>query len=218
MGKPLLLTTLALLGTAQAQSISATEILARMDAAQKSVRDLSFGVSGSANVNGQAQRIGMQVQAIPAQRLSRVVFTAPDALADNIFIVDNNTSYSYMFLTNQVLVQPLGNQSGGMALNTDLSRITDIAALTRDVDVRLLSSSGNPGSRVYALQMQPKQGAAGQSSRMLVSEQGWRPTRIQLLQGGQVMADINITNYQVNTGLSPARLRALPRDAQVVRQ
>lgn len=214
--KPLLLTTAMLLGAAHAQS--AAEVLARMDAAQKAARDISFTVSGSANVNGQAQRVGVQVQSIPAQRLSRVVFSAPDALADNIFIVDNTTTYSYLFLTNQVLVQPLASaaQAQGLTLNADLGRITDIAALTRDMNVRLLNTQGTPGNRTFALEFQPRDGSNA-LSRVLVSEQGWRPTRLQFLEGGQVLADLNITAYQVNSGLTPARLRALPRGAQVVR-
>jgi len=52
-----------------------------------------------------------------------------------------------------------------------------------------------------------------------VTEAGWRPTRLQLLDGaGKVRADLNVTNYKQNSGLSAAKLTTLPRDAEIIRQ
>ena len=179
--KNLILISLLLSGAASAQT--AAEIVAKVDAAQKNVKDVSFKVSGNANFEGGSQKLDLDVQAIPAQSVARVNFNAPDALADNVIVVDKKTVYNYLFLTNQVTVQ---NTQGG--------------------------------AKVYQLEATAKNGGT-ERNRVWISEQGWRPVRVQLLtSAGRVVTDLTITNYKTNSGLSAAKLKALPKDAEVIRR
>ena len=213
---------LALPGLASAQSAStltADSIIAKVGAAQKSVKDLSFKVSGTANLEGGPQKIDLDVQAIPAQNLARINFNAPDALADNVVVADKNTVSNYLFLTNQVIVQDANKAAGAGGVGVDFSQLSDATALLgKNFDTKLVGSSKSGPATVYVLDATFKNGGTDRS-RVYITDQGWRPVRVQVLSGaGKVVSDLNITGYKTNAGLSAAKLRALPRDAEVVRR
>jgi outer membrane lipoprotein-sorting protein len=220
---PTLTLTLTLLaaGVSSAQTLSAADIIGRLDATQKTAKDLSFRLSGNSNFEGSAQKIDVAVQSIPASSLARVVFAAPDALADNIVIVDRTEVRNYLYLTNQITVSSTAKAAGQAgASGLDFSRISNFSALLKNYDVKLISTTGVAGSRVYGLEGTPKSsGVNDGKARVYVSEAGWRPTRLQVLDTtGKVTADLNVSNYKLNSGLSAARLRTLPKDAEIIRQ
>lgn len=210
------LTVLALGAVAQAQT--APDIIAKVDAAQKAAKDLSFRLSGTAAFESSTQKIDLTIKSIPAQNLARLQFAAPDALADNIIVTDKNEMRQYMFLTNQITVTPLKQAAGNAGLaGLDFSNLGNTSAMLAGYDVKLLGSSGSAGSRVYQLEATPKGGS--DKTRVWITEAGWRPNRIQYVdKSGKTVADLTISNYKVNSGLSAAALRQLPKDAQVVKQ
>jgi outer membrane lipoprotein-sorting protein len=56
-------------------------------------------------------------------------------------------------------------------------------------------------------------------ARVWITEAGWRPTKLQMLnEAGKVVADLSISNYKVNSGLTATALKALPKDAQIIKQ
>jgi outer membrane lipoprotein-sorting protein len=215
--KNLILISLLLSGAASAQT--AAEIVAKVDAAQKNVKDVSFKVSGNANFEGGSQKLDLDVQAIPAQSVARVNFNAPDALADNVIVVDKKTVYNYLFLTNQVTVQNTQGAAQSAGFNFDVSSFTNASGLlTSRYNVKLLDTSTQGGAKVYQLEATAKNGGT-ERNRVWISEQGWRPVRVQLLtSAGRVVTDLTITNYKTNSGLSAAKLKALPKDAEVIRR
>lgn len=212
-----LLTLAALLPVAGAQT--AQEILNRVDAAQKAAKDVSFRLQGSATLETAPQKIDLTVKSIPAQGVARLQFAAPDALADNIVVADRNEVRQYLFLTNQITVTPLKKAADQAGLGgLDFTQLSNTAALLNQYNVKLLGTSTVGGKKVYQLEATPK-GGAGDRARVWITEAGWRPTRIQLLgNGNKVLADLNVTNYRVNSGLTVAGLKALPKDAQVIRR
>ncbi|AWN23442.1 outer membrane lipoprotein-sorting protein [Deinococcus irradiatisoli] len=204
-----------------AQAQSAGDILNNVAAAQKNVKDISFRISGTADQGGGSQKLDLNVQTIPAASLARVVFNAPDALADNVVVVDNKEVRNYLYLTNQVTVTSLNKAVGGQDLGgLDLSQLSNlVGALKSRYDIKLLGSTGAAPNRVYQLEASPKTGVQGGKSRIYVSENGWRPTRFQALDaGGKTVADLSISDYKVNAGLTAARLKQLPKDAEVIKQ
>lgn len=210
------LTTAALSGGAWAQS--AQDIVARVQASQKTIKDLSFKVSGTANLESGAQKLDFDVQAIPAQNVARINFNAPDALADNVVVVDNKKVRNYLYLTNQITEQDVGRAASANGLDFNFSQFTDATALLGRYDVKLAETQNGPGGKVFVLEGTPKNGAS-ERTRIWIAEQGWRPVRLQVLGGaGRVVTDLNITNYKTNSNLSSARLKALPQDAEVVRR
>lgn len=204
------------LGAASAQS--AQDILNRVDSAQKNVKDLSFRLSGSASMDSGKQTIDLTVKAIPAQSLARIQFAAPDALADNVVVADRKEVRQYLFLTNQITVMPLDKATTQSGLGTfDFTKLSNPATLLAGYDVKLLGTSGRAGQRTFQLEAQAKGGSSKDRTRVWITEAGWRPTRVQLLSSGKTLADLTVSNYKTNSGLSAASLRQLPKSAQIVR-
>lgn len=208
------------LGVSQAGAQSAQDILNRVDAAQKAAKDVSFRLQGSATLESAAQKVDLTVKSIPAQGLARLQFMAPDALADNIVVADRNEVRQYLFLTNQVTVTPTQKAAGGSGLGgLDFTQLTNAATLLSQYDVKLLGTSTVAGKKVYQLEAAPKNAGTSDRARVWITEAGWRPTRVQLVgSGNKVLADLNVTNYKVNSGLTASGLKTLPKDAQVIRQ
>lgn len=204
--------------TASAQT--AQDIVNRVDAAQRAAKDISFRLSGSATLDAGSQKIDLLVRTIPAQTLVRVQFNAPDALADNIFVADKNEIRQYLYLTNQITVTPVKKAADGAGLGgLDFTQLTNTATLLKSFDVKLLGTSGAAGKRLYQLEATPRNGEGTDRTRVWISEDGWRPTRIQVVSGaGKPLADMTVSSWRTNSGLTTAALRQLPRDAQVVRQ
>ncbi len=216
MSKRLTLTLLAgLLSVAGAQS--AQDIVNKVDAAQKAAKDVTFRLSGNASFDSAGQKIDLTVKAIPAQSLARVQFMAPDALADNVIVADKTEIRQYMYLTNQITVTSAQKAADQAGLGLDFTQLTNTASMLARYNVKLLGTSGSAGKRVYQLEATPKTGG-GDSSRVWITEAGWRPTRIQLLSGGKTVADLTVSSYKVNSGITAAAIRQLPKDAQIIKQ
>ncbi|AZI42239.1 outer membrane lipoprotein carrier protein LolA [Deinococcus psychrotolerans] len=211
--------SLAQVSSASAQTADA--ILNNIASAQKSVKDISFRVSGTADQGGGVQKLDLNVQTIPASSLARVVFNAPDALADNIVIVSSQEIRNYLYLTNQITVTSLKKALNGQDLGgLDLSQLSNlVSALKTRYDVKVLGTTGAAPNRIYELEADPKTGVQGGSTHIFVSENGWRPTRFQAIDPkGKVVADLVVSNYKTNSGLSAAKLTQLPKDAEVIKQ
>ncbi|WP_084049230.1 outer membrane lipoprotein carrier protein LolA [Deinococcus hopiensis] len=213
-----LLTLAVLAPTAGAQT--AQDILKNVDAAQKSARDVSFRLSGTASFQSANQKLDLTLKSIPAQGVARLQFAAPDALADNIVVTDKNEIRQYLFLTNQVTVTPIKKaaESAGLA-GLDFTQLANTTTLLGQYNVKLLGSTTVGGKKVYQLEATPKNANSSDRARVWITEAGWRPTRLQLVgTGNKVLADLTISNYKVNSGLTAAGLTALPKDAQIIRQ
>lgn len=211
------LTALCALGAASAQT--AQDIINKVDATQKAARDVSFRVSGTANFESQSQKVDMTVKSIPAQSLARIQFAAPDALADNIVVTDSKEVRQYMFLTNQITVTPISKAANNAGISgLDFNNLSNTSELLKSYNVKLAGTTGSAGSRVFQLEATPKSGSA-EKTRVWITEAGWRPNRLQAYdKNGKLVADMTISNYKVNSSLTAATLKALPKDAQIIKQ
>lgn len=208
---------LTILSFAGAQT--AQDIINKVDATQKAAKDVSFRLSGTANFENQSQKIDLTVKAIPAASLARMQFAAPDALADNIVVADKNEIRQYMFLTNQITVTAASKAANNAGLTgLDFNNLTNTADLLKKYDVKLVGTTGSAGSRVFQLEAVAKDGGTDKT-RVWITEAGWRPNRLQVVnKDGKVMADMTISNYKINSGLTATTLRSLPKDAQIIKQ
>ncbi|RJF73247.1 outer membrane lipoprotein carrier protein LolA [Deinococcus cavernae] len=211
------LTVLTALGAASAQT--AQDIINKVDATQKAAKDVSFRLSGTANFETQSQKIDLTVKSIPAQKLARIQFMAPDALADNIVVADSKEVRQYMFLTNQITVTPLNKAASSVGISgLDFNNLGNTSDMLKSYNVKLIGTTGSAGSRVFQLEATPKSGSA-EKSRVWISEAGWRPNKIQAFdKNGKLVADMTISNYKVNSGLTATALKSLPKDAQIIKQ
>ncbi|MFC3721620.1 outer membrane lipoprotein carrier protein LolA [Deinococcus metalli] len=207
----------ALAGTGHAQT--AQDIVNKVDATQRAAKDVSFRLAGTATLDTASQKIDVLVKTIPAQNLIRVQFNAPDALADNIVVADKTEVRQYLYLTNQVTVTSAKKAADSAGLTgLDFTQLGNTASMLSNYTVKLLGTTGAAGKRVFQLEATPK---SGDSSRTLVwiTEAGWRPTRLQVTDGaGKTLADMTVSAFKTNAGLTAAALRQLPKDAEVIRQ
>jgi outer membrane lipoprotein-sorting protein len=199
---------------ALAQSPSALDILAKLEATQKSIKDYRARVAGTAEQGDQKLKLEMDVQAIPSANLVRVKFNAPDSLADNFIIVDKSTVYNYLFLTNQVTITKLNNANvGGFNFNfSQFSSFSDsfpkdkvnFKPVTTVLDATPIKGSNLEFSRV----------------KVWVLDGSWRPQRIQYFddKGVNPIADITVSKWEQNVGLKATDLRKLPKDAEIIKK
>lgn len=219
MKRILPLLTLALLApTAGAQT--AQDILKNVDAAQKAARDVSFRLSGTASLQSEGQKIDLTLKSLPAQGVARLQFSAPDALADNIVVTSRSEIRQYLFLTNQITVTPIKKAAESAGLGgLDFTQLSNATTLLNQYTVKLVGTSTVGGKKVYQLEATPKNANSTDRARVWITEAGWRPTRLQLVgNGNKVLADLTISNYKINSGLTAAGLTTLPRDAQIIKQ
>ena len=211
------LTALLLAGLGHAQT--AQDIVSKVDATQKAAKDVSFRLSGTASFENQTQKIDLTVKSIPAQNLARIQFAAPDALADNIVVADNKEVRQYMFLTNQITVTPTNKAASTAGLGgLDFNNLGNTSSILSKYNVKLVGTTGAAGSRVFQLEATPKDGGTDKT-RVWITEAGWRPNRLQYLdKNGKVVADMTLSSYKTNSGLTAAALRSLPKDAQIIKQ
>ncbi|GMA15119.1 outer membrane lipoprotein-sorting protein [Deinococcus metallilatus] len=212
--------SLLMSGVSCAGAQTVQDILNRVDAAQKAAKDVTFRLQGSATLESTPQKIDLTVKSIPAQGVARLQFAAPDALADNVVVADRNEVRQYLFLTNQITVTPTRKAADSAGFGgLDFTQLSNAATLLNQYNVKLLGTTTVSGKKVYQLEAAAKNANTTDRARVWITEAGWRPTRVQLVGGdNKVLADLNVTNYRVNSGLTVTGLRALPKDAQVIRQ
>ena len=205
---------------AQTPTLSADDIAGKVEAAQKNLKDFSVHINGSAALEGGNQKIDLEVSSIPLSSLTRTVFNAPDALADNILILDKTTVSNYLYLTNQVTVAPAA-KSKVDGFSFDFTRLTDATvSLSRtDFRLKLLETQNLAGGKAYLLEAIPRQDLGVSKTRILVGENGWKVLKLQALDPqGKVVTDLNFSSWKFNSGLKSADLKKLPRDAQVIKR
>ena len=215
-----LLTLSLLSSSSMAQTLSADDIAGKVEAAQKNLKDFSVRINGSATLEGGNQKIDLLVSSIPLSSLTRIVFNAPDALADNILILDKKTVSNYLYLTNQVTVAPAA-KSKVDGFTFDFTRLTDatISLSRTDFKLKLLETQTVAGGKAYLLEAIPREDLGVSKTRILVGENGWRVLKLQALDPqGKVVTELNFSNWKFNAGLKSADLKKLPRDAQVIKR
>ena len=211
------------IGIALAQSPSAADILSKLEANQKSIKDYRARVAGSAEQGDQKLKLEMDVQAIPAINLVRVKFNAPDSLADNFIIIDKTTVYNYLFLTNQVTITKLNATNVG-GFNFNFSQFSSFSdSLPKDkINFKPVTTESTPDGKAFVVDATPKAGSNLEFSRVKVwvLDGSWRPQRIQYFddKGVNPIADITVSKWEQNVGLKATDLRKLPKDAEIIKK
>ncbi|GGJ56750.1 outer membrane lipoprotein carrier protein LolA [Deinococcus roseus] len=215
----LLMGSAAFAQTALAQT--ADDIMGKVQASQKAVKDVTIKVVGKAELDNGSQSIDLDIQTIPSLNLTRINFNAPDALADNVVVIDKNTVSNYLFLTNQVTVQS-AKKARLEGFSFDFTRFADFSTeLGKDkFTLKLLSTDTAKDGKVYVIEATPREQDLGFTrTRVTITENGWRPLKMQALDSkGKVLADLNFTTWKTNSGLKAAALKSLPKDAQIIKK
>jgi outer membrane lipoprotein-sorting protein len=215
--------TAALIPLAFAQTVTVDSLLKNLDATSKNTKDFSAKVTGSAEQDNQKTRFEVKIAGVTTAKLTRVDFLAPDSLADNFLIIDNQNVYNYQFITNQVTIQKNSSQTSVGGFNLNFNALNDLqSTFPKDqVDFKPLTSETTPAGKAYILDATPRKNSTVDFDRLKVwvLESGWRVYRTQAFDAkGVLQFDLTIPEWKANTGLKAADLCKLPKDAEIIKK
>jgi outer membrane lipoprotein-sorting protein len=217
-----------LLPAAAAQDLAAGQVLANLKSSVAELEDVSFLLYGSLQADdGTRHGIEVEVEMIPDLNLVRLYILQPDALADNFIILAADATYSYNYLTNQVIIYaandptPFGPLTGGSAADgaaTPFRLTLDPDELFSGWDVQLAPESGTVPDSAYELVfLNPDPAAAIGSALVTVAGDSWLPLAASLFTAsGSVLAELEVQDLQADQGLESADLLWLPSDAEII--
>ncbi len=169
--------------------------------------------------DGSTQEAEFRLQVIPGkEQLARVEFKKPAALEGNFVVISDKEVWNYLFLTNQVIIQPRA-KARVEGLGVNLTDLGDFEELTQRVTLRLLGEQNTPAGAAWRIAGTPKEASLGFASmEILVLKSDPRPLSITLRDSSnKVLADLSLGNFR-RTSLTPQALRKRPADAEVLRR
>jgi outer membrane lipoprotein-sorting protein len=210
------LATLAL-----AQSLSASDVLGKLESVQKSLKDYQAKAIGTISDETQKIKLDLEVQSIPALKLTRLTFNAPDTLADNVSIIDNDNFYNYLFLTNQVTITKISKaQVGGVSFG-NIGSFGDLqSSIPREkLDFKPVTIEDTANGKAYLVDATPKKGSNLEFGRVKVwvLDKSFNLYHVQYFNDkGTMQADLTIPEFKSNVGLKAKDLCKLPSDVEKI--
>ena len=169
--------------------------------------------------DGSNQDAEFKIQVLPGKdQITRVEFRKPASLEGNFVVISNAEVWNYLFLTNQVIVQPRAKaRIEGIGVN--LTSLGDFDQLTEQVTLRLSGEQSTPAGAAWRILGTPKAASQGWASmEVLVLKSDPRPVSVTLKDSaGKVVADLDFSNFKRGT-FSARDLRKRPADAEVIRR
>lgn len=172
--------------------------------------------------DGSAQDTDFHLQVIPsptpAGALVRIDFKKPSSLEGNFVVISDKEVWNYLFLTNQVVIQPRA-KAKVEGLGVNLTGLSDFNQLTEKVNLKLLGDAQTADGPAWRISGSPKDpSGAFASMELLVLKSDPRPVTITLKDsGGKTVADLAISGFK-RSALTTALLKKYPSDAEVVRK
>ncbi len=210
--------------SALAQSIPTIDDLTkRLESTQKSTKDFRAKLIGSAEQDNQKVKFEANIGGIVDKKLTRIDFLAPDTLADNILIVDNQIVFNYLFLTNQVTVSKAANGTEVGGFNFNPSQLNDFNSSfpKEDLAFEAVKADTTPAGKAWVIEATPRKKGTFDYARIKI----WildSPTRVYRFQSfdekNVMQFDISIPEWKTNQNIKIADLCKLPRDAEYIKK
>ncbi len=213
---------LLIAGTARAQTLSADSVLQELEARARDLHDITFLLEGELRDEaGQRIAVEIEVMAIPSLSAASLYIIQPDALADNMVVLEGEEVRNYTFLTHQVALYDSDDPEAfgglfpeGQAFALDL----DLGSVFEGWDVEV--SEVEPGSDgdVYTLRFDNLEaGAAIHHVMAVIDSSGWLPVRLVFYASEtELFADLRLVGVQVDAGLDVHEVTWIPQDAEVL--
>lgn len=223
MLKTLLCLVTLLTPFALAQDLTADEILENLEERSTSLQDAFFLLTGTVyDSDTQEYALEIEVEFIPGEELAKAYIYQPDALADNFILIDGETVYNYLFVTNQVTILDSDDPE---ALGDLLPETEGSFNLTPNLGRFFSSDNWEPSVQGY------EEGENGPVYRLrfdnldttanldyvdaVVLAEEWLPASLTFVQAdGSPLAELFFSDYELDSGLDPAALREIPPDAE----
>lgn len=222
-----LLAILLLAPLASAQEGDADALLAEVTAAAEAIEDAAFLLTGHlVDPDGTEIPLELEMQIVPPAEVASAYVLQPDALADNIIVLDGDTVYNYTFLTNQVTVfdagdpDALGGLFGGAAEPEEESfEFTfDLDRLFAGYETSVVgpAEGAEEPATVLRLDNVDEDAAIARAEAVIVDATSL-PSRIELFDpSGDTLAVLNVEDLRTDVGLDPDEVTYLPEDAEVI--
>jgi outer membrane lipoprotein-sorting protein len=208
---------LTLLGGAVAQS-SASDIL-RQTQTNLAMSPWQATVAGKLTSGSATQQAEVKLQVISGtDGIVRLEFNKPAALSGNFNVLTSKETWSYLFVSNQLIQEP-NNTAKLNTLAQTISGLGDLNSLSDDLNFKVLGDAVTPDGPAWRLSGTPrKAGPAFASAEMLILKSDLRPLSISLKDGGgKVIGTLEIRNFK-RVAITARDLMCYPGDAAVVRK
>lgn len=227
----LLVLLLALTPAAGAQSRDADVVLEDLATAVDELRDAAFRLTGFVvDPDGNELALEMEVELIPGETAAGAYIVQPDALADNMVVLDGDALYNYTFLTNQVTVfdaddpDAVGDLLGGVAdpeatedAAESFEPTFDVRRLFEAYDASWVEAVESPHGTADVVSMVPHDDAAIAEVLVTVPRETSLPYTLAFLRGdGSTLASLTLEDLRVDSGLARSDVTYLPEDAEVI--
>jgi len=208
-----------------AQKLKIDEVLDKMKAKAESVEDVHFLLTGKIiDADGTEIILEVDVSAMPKEQVTRAEFYQPDALADNITILDKDVVYNYVYLTNQATLfsandpdalgglLPVDEENSNAKFEFDLEKL--FAGWTASIEDYQKTDKGN----VYKLRFDNKEeDVVIDHVNVTVYEDSWIPTdMIFYKKDNSLFTELHFQDMVVDGGLNIDDLLYLPDDAEII--
>lgn len=224
---PLVLFALSLLVSGVATAQSDPEAEALLDAVAEraaAVEDASFLLTGRLiDPDGTEIALEIDVQTIPSERVASAYVLQPDALADNIIVLNGDTVANYTFLTHQVTLFDAddpdalggligGGEEGSLDVTFDLNRLFAgyRASLQGDTE-----TPEGPAQRVRLDNLE--EGALIAWVEATIPDATQLPYRLAFHgSDGALLAELRFEDLRLDQGLAAEDVTFLPEDAEIL--
>jgi outer membrane lipoprotein-sorting protein len=214
------------IGLSFAQDLTADEVVANLRERAETLQDASFVVTGNLiDADGQELPLEVNVSLITGENVLRAEFIQPDAIADNVLIIDGEDVYSYTYLTNQTSIFNLGDPGalGDLFPETDEGRpFTFTLNLPELFEGWNISSQGPQDSevgRVYTLRFDnvETEDILLRHVDATVVEESWVPYTMDFYNSEDTLvAELVLNDFVTDSGLNPDDLRYLDPSAEII--
>ena len=208
---------------ALAADYDAAQVMDGLQDTLAATEDASFLVTGTLQAaDGTLYPLEVETEVIPAKSVIRLEIFQPDALADNFIIVTEEELYNYSWMTNQVVVYRADDPAalGQLAPDDDtaLDLTFDLAELFAGWDAEVTGSEETPEGEAVILELTNRDSGASISRATLHALEGtWFPQALVLYtSGGDTLLEVNLSNFEADTGLDEEDLLWYPPDAELI--
>ncbi len=220
----ILATLLVLLAASFGPAQDAKALLDQVSQTVASIEDASLLLVGRL-VDAAGGEIPLEIEflALPNDAAFSAYLLKPDALADNMIVLDGEVVANYTFLTHQVtlfdaddpdalggLVEPSGQEA--------VDATFDIQSWFAGWSAELAGSRESTAGPVTVINMtNPEAFATVTSAEVAIVDETLLPYELMLFDmDGRLVAELRFENVQLNTGLSREDVTYLPEDAEVI--
>ena len=220
----LLALLLPLTAAASAQDLDSDRVLDNMRVTAETLQDASFLLLGRiVDADGTDIALEIEVQYVPEARAASAYIIQPDALADNIIVLDGDTVANYTYLTNQVTLfssndpDALGGLFGADE-GESFEFSTDLGQVFSGYEVTVEGYQASPVGDAYLLRFANIDEAANvHHIDAEVVDGAWYPYSLVFFRSdGSVLAELTFEDFASDQGLDPAEVIYLPDDAEII--